>query len=123
MNDTHEHAPSTPHANDPHTGPHGHQEMHLKLYYGIGLALLFLTGFTVFLSYVDFGSQQRNIVIALLVATFKVSMVGAVFMHLKGEKPTVWRFLYFTAFFVMGLFILTYFDWVDPIYGTAHNVH
>ena len=123
MNDTHEHAPSTPHANDPHTGPHSHHEMHFKLYYGIGLALLFLTGFTVFLSYVDFGSQQRNIVIALLVATFKVSMVGAVFMHLKGEKPTVWRFLYFTAFFVMGLFVLTYLHWVDPIYGTAHNVH
>jgi caa(3)-type oxidase subunit IV len=123
MNDTHEHAPSTPHANDPHAGPHSPHEMHLKLYYGVGLALLFLTGFTVFLSYVDFGSQQRNIVIALLVATFKVSMVGAVFMHLKGERPTVWRFLYFTAFFVMGLFVLTYLHWVDPIFGTTPNVH
>ena len=123
MNETHEHAPSTPHANDPHTGPHSHHEMHLKLYYGVGFALLFLTGFTVFLSYVDFGSQQRNIVIALLVATFKVSMVGAVFMHLKGERPTVWRFLYFTAFFVMGLFFLTYLHWVDPIFGTTPNVH
>ena len=97
--------------------------MHLKLYYGIGAALLALTGFTVFLSYVDFGSQKRNIVIALLVAAFKVSMVGAVFMHLKGEKATVWRFLYFTAFFVTGLFLLTYFHWEDPIWGTTLNHH
>jgi caa(3)-type oxidase subunit IV len=85
--------------------------------------LLFLTGFTVFLSYVDFGSQHRNIVIALLVAAFKVSLVGAVFMHLKGERPTIWRFLYFTAFFVLGLFLLTWFHWADPIFGTTQNVH
>ena len=105
------------------TGTHGHHDMHLKLYYGIGITLFALTGFTVFLSYVDFGSQQRNIVIALLVAAFKVSLVGAVFMHLKGEKSTVWRFLYFTAFFVAGLFLLTYFHWADPIWGTTLNHH
>jgi caa(3)-type oxidase subunit IV len=109
---------------DPHAAhAHGHHEMHLKLYYGIGITLLALTGFTVFLSYVDFGSQQRNIVIALLVAAFKVSLVGAVFMHLKGEKATVWRFLYFTAFFVAGLFLLTYFHWADPVWGTTLNKH
>jgi caa(3)-type oxidase subunit IV len=124
MSDTHEHAPSTSQPTDPHASvAHGHHEMHLKLYYGIGITLLFLTGFTVFLSYVDFGSQQRNIVIALLVAAFKVSLVGAVFMHLKGEKATVWRFLYFTAFFVLGLFLLTYLHWVDPVFGTSSNVH
>ncbi len=128
MSDSQEHAhdhglATSSHAADPHAGPHGSHEMHFKLYYGIGLTLLFLTGFTVFLSYVDFGSQQRNIIIALLVAAFKVSLVGAVFMHLKGERPTVWRFLYFTAFFVMGLFLLTYFHWADPIYGTSANQH
>ena len=44
-------------------------------------------------------------------------------MHLKGEKATVWRFLYFTAFFVTGLFLLTYFHWADPIWGTTLNRH
>ena len=114
------HVAETPHA---HASSHDHHEMHLKLYLGIGVALLLLTGFTVFLSYVDFGSQERNIVIGMLVASFKVSLVGAVFMHLKGEKATVWRFLYFTAFFVLGLFLLTYFHWADPIYGTSYNEH
>ena len=124
MSDSHHHPPAS-HGNpvDPHAGPHAPHEMHLKLYYGIGAALLFLTAFTVFLSYVDFGSQHRNIVIALIVAAFKVSLVGAVFMHLKGEKPTVWRFLYFTAFFVTGLFLLTYFHWIDPIFGSSLNQH
>jgi caa(3)-type oxidase subunit IV len=122
MSEAHSHHSPPTAAPDPHAGtPHSHHDMHLKLYYGIGAALLFLTGFTVFLSYVDFGSQHRNIVIALLVAAFKVSLVGAVFMHLKGEKATVWRFLYFTAFFVAGLFLLTYFHWADPIWGTTSN--
>jgi caa(3)-type oxidase subunit IV len=120
----HSAAPAHGTVTDPHVAhEHGNHEMHFKLYYGIGATLLALTGFTVFLSYVDFGSQKRNIVIALLVAAFKVSMVGAVFMHLKGEKATVWRFLYFTAFFVTGLFLLTYFHWADPIWGTTLNRH
>ena len=134
MSDTHSHPPGAVSDSHSHAAPasaahaeshagHGHHEMHLKLYWGIGLALIFLTGFTVFLSYVDFGSLHRNFVVAMLVAAFKVSLVGAVFMHLKGERPTIWRFLYFTAFFVLGLFVLTWLHWVDPIFGTTVNVH
>ena len=42
----------------------------------VGIALILFTAFTVLLSYVDFGSMQRNMVIGMLVATFKVSLVG-----------------------------------------------
>jgi heme/copper-type cytochrome/quinol oxidase subunit 4 len=72
---------------------------------------------------VDFGSRSRNIIIAMIVATIKVGFVGAVFMHLKGEKKTIWRPLFFTAFFVAGLFLLTLLHWYDPIFSTAHNEH
>ena len=135
MSDSHSHLPAASSAGhtagaasaDPHAHSsahdHGHHDMHLKLYIGIGIALILLTGFTVFLSYVDFGSQARNMVVGMIVATFKVSLVMAIFMHLKGERPTIWRFLYFTAFFVLGLFLLTLLHWVDPIFGTSLNVH
>ncbi len=53
----------------------------------------------------------------MLVATFKAGLVAAIFMHLKGERITIWRFLFFTAIFVAGLFFLTLFHWVDPIGG------
>lgn len=119
----HHHPPADP--NDPHAIPPEawHIASHMKLYWGIGFALFFLTLVTVWLSYIDFGTPTRNIVIAMAVATFKVSLVGAVFMHLKGERPTIWRFLYFTAFFVAGLFLLTAFHWYDPIWGTSWNEH
>jgi caa(3)-type oxidase subunit IV len=124
MSDSPDHPPAPA---DPHAAPHTPHEMHVKLYVGIGAVLVALTGFTVFLSYVNFdklfGGHNWNMVIGMFVATFKVCLVGAIFMHLKGEKPTVWRFLYFTAFFVLGLFLLTAFAIQDPIFGTSHNHH
>ena len=107
-----------------HSGSaHGSHDMHLKLYWTIGGALIVLTAFTVALSYIDFGTRSRNIVVAMAVAAFKVSLVGAIFMHLKGERPMVWKFLYFAAIFVLGLFLLTLLAWADPIFGTNYNMH
>ena len=124
MSDSHDHgpAPAASHETAAH-GAHGHaHEMHLKLYLGIGAALIVLTVVTVWLSYIDFdkliGGRGWNIIIALIVATFKVGLVAAIFMHLKGEKATIWRFLYFTIFFVAGLFFLTWLHYIDPIFGT-----
>ena len=102
---------------------HSHHEAHTKLYLFVGGALFFLTLVTVWLSYWDFGSHTRNIAVGMALATFKVSLVGAIFMHLKGEKPLIWKFLYFTAFFVLGLFLLTALAWIDPIFGTTRNLH
>ena len=122
MSDSHEHAKDSAPAT---SADHGHSahDMHLGLYLGVGGFLLVATAITVFLSYVDFGSRGRNIIIAMIVATVKVGFVGAVFMHLKGEKKTIWRPLFFTAFFVLGLFLLTLLHWYDPIFSTLHNEH
>src|SRR5260221_6879152 len=114
------HAPENIHAagagTDPHFDP-AHMAKHVRGYLAVGAILIVFTGLTVFLSYVDFGSIKANWIIAMVVATFKVSLVGAIFMHLKGEKWTIWRFLFFTAFFVSGLFLLTLFHWADPIFS------
>jgi caa(3)-type oxidase subunit IV len=100
-----------------------HIAKHLKGYFVVGGILIVFTGITVALSYVDFGSLAANWIIAMAVATFKVGLVGAIFMHLKGERWTIWQFLLFTAFFVLGLFLLTLLAWEDPIWGTFYTTH
>jgi cytochrome c oxidase subunit 4 len=125
------HLPSTPAPADPHAPvahDRGHDDAahvakHVQGYLIVGAILLAGTGLTVYLSYVDFGSQNWNIIVAMIVATFKAGLVAAIFMHLKGERVTIWRFLFFTAFFVFGLFMLTLFHYVDPITGTTHTHH
>ena len=88
---------------------------HIRGYLMVGGTLLLFTAITVALSYVNFGTQKANIAVALLVATFKAGLVAAIFMHLSNEKRMIYRILMFTAFFVLGLFFLTYLAWYDPV--------
>jgi caa(3)-type oxidase subunit IV len=67
------------------------------------------------LSYVNFGTQKANIVVAMVLATFKAGCVAAIFMHLKSEKWTIYRFLLITVLFAIGLFFLTALAFHDPI--------
>jgi caa(3)-type oxidase subunit IV len=90
-------------------------QKHVRGYLMVGAALLVCTGITVALSYVDFGTRKANIAVAMLLAAFKAGLVGAIFMHLAAEKRLIYRVLIFTAFFVLGLFWLTYLHWYDPI--------
>ena len=113
--------PTAETAHDPHLAEHMAQ--HVRGYFVVGGVLIFFTAVTVWLSFVDFGSIKANWIIAMAVATFKVGLVGAIFMHLKGERWTIWQFLLFTAFFAAGLFLLTLLAWGDPIWGTHHTLH
>ncbi|HVF71699.1 MAG TPA: cytochrome C oxidase subunit IV family protein [Chthoniobacterales bacterium] len=88
---------------------------HVRKYLMVGATLITFTAITVWLSYVDFGSQKMNVSVAMLVATFKAALVAAIFMHLSNEKRMIYRILVFTAFFVLGLFFLTYLAWYDPV--------
>src|SRR6476659_8343328 len=105
---------------------------HVTRYLIVGGLLLFFTVLTVALSYVDFGGffswlfhvnispaagAKLNITVAILVATFKATLVALIFMHLAAEKRLIYRVLIFTGFFVIGLFWLTFFAWYDyPIF-------
>jgi len=126
MSDSHPPVTQDPHppaASDAHADEHHDFWQHCRLYLWIGGILFLFTIITVGLSYVNFGTPRANMLIALGVATFKVSLVGAVFMHLKGEVKTVWRPILFTLFFVSGLFLLTLFAWYDPIFTSLHAHH
>jgi len=121
MSDSHDHGKEVSHGSD--KGHDGHHSMHYGLYLGVGGILILGTILTVWLSYKDFGSRSNNIIVAMIVATIKVGFVAAIFMHLKGEKWTIWKFLIFTAIFVAGLFFLTLLHWTSPIPGTTYNIH
>ena len=92
-----------------------HVNKHVKGYILVGGLLLFCTGLTVAFSYVNFGTQKANIVVAMILATFKAGCVAAIFMHLKSEKWTIYRFLLITVVFAIGLFLLTALAFHDPI--------
>jgi caa(3)-type oxidase subunit IV len=92
-----------------------HVDAHVKGYVMVGALLGFCTVLTVGLSYVNFGTPGANIIVAMVLATFKVGCVGAIFMHLKSEKWTIYRILLITVVFAIGLFALTGLAFSDPI--------
>ncbi len=91
-----------------------HFDKHIKLAIGVFLALLVLTVATVLASYIHLG-HMGNIVLALIVATFKATLVAGVFMHLIGEKRVVFQVLIFAFIFFAGLIALTLFTYGDSV--------
>ena len=71
-------------------------------------ALLLLTVVTVLASFVDLGLW--NVVVALLIASVKASLVALFFMHLKGESPLVWGFALVPIVFLALILIGTLTD-------------
>jgi len=62
-------------------------EDHSGNYKKVLWALLVLTAVTVYVGVkVDFGTRAANIVIGVLIAVVKASLVTAIFMHMKYEK-------------------------------------
>src|ERR1041385_4941221 len=85
---------------------------HVRGYLIIGGTLLLGTILTVLASYLDLG-HGLNIVLALVIATVKASLVALFFMHLISEKQMIYTVLGFTAFFFAGLMGLILFGTHD----------
>jgi cytochrome c oxidase subunit 4 len=95
----HDHAAGVDHV--PHVLP-------LSTYIATWLALIVLTALTVAASYFNFGTW--NLVIALLIATTKASVVAAIFMHLRYDRKFHTIIFSFSLIF-LGIFIaFTMFD-------------
>lgn len=86
---------------------------HIRLYYKIGAALLVLTVVTVAVSYVDFAVPMA-IVVALIVAITKGSLVASYFMHLIGERRSIYAALALTGVFFIVLLLI-------PILGHSNT--
>ena len=80
----------------------------VPFYVAVFLGLLFLTGMTVGQSYVDLG--KLNIVIVILIATLKASLVVTFFMHLKWDNKFNALIFLSTIFFIGVFFAYTLND-------------
>lgn len=65
----------------------------------------------------DLGSRSMNIAFGMLIATIKASLVMLIFMHLKNERGLIYKFLAFTVIFAIGLFVLSYLGFADPLHS------
>jgi cytochrome c oxidase subunit 4 len=118
---------STEHAHSEHADD-GAVHVHIastRFYVGIFVALVFFTIVTVKVSYYDFGSA--NIIIALLVATMKASLVATFFMHLRHDR--LFNTISFLgAFLFLAIFILLSYDdlgrrgHLDNSFGGSHDL-
>jgi len=80
-------------------------------------ALLGLTIVTVAVSYLQLNVIQA-VILALIIATVKGSLVACYFMHLLHEKQLIYFFLIMTVAFFIGLMFLPLLGHSDPIMGT-----
>lgn len=80
--------------------PHPHS---VWLYWGVFFTLVFLTIVTVFVGQYDFG--KLNIVLALLIAGTKASLVMGIFMHLLFDSKFL-AVIAATSLVFLSLFIL-----------------
>lgn len=80
----------------------------LRIYLGIGMVLLILTGVTVAVAQVDLG--PFNLVVAMTIAAIKASLVALYFMHLRYDSK-VYAILFVVTLLLLASFIIfTMFD-------------
>lgn len=86
---------------------HGHEDIkkHVKIYKMVFGALMLLTVLTVAVAYMHLPLALA-VVVALLIASFKGTLVAGFFMHLFQEKPVILWTLLLTVFFFFVLLLI-----------------
>ncbi|MBE7495184.1 MAG: cytochrome C oxidase subunit IV family protein [Verrucomicrobiaceae bacterium] len=90
-------------------------QKHVKKYLLIGGILLAATAATIAIAFYEFPTHSMNIIVGMIVATIKASLVALIFMHLNHERPLIYKFLAFTTVFCVVLFVLFIFSNADPL--------
>ena len=102
-------------SNDPHE-----IKEEVRRYLMVFGALLFLTIVTVGVKYLHLNIVKA-IILALIIATIKASLVACYFMHLISERKVVYAVLICTVTFFIGLMFLPAFEHHDVIYGSEYT--
>jgi cytochrome c oxidase subunit IV len=82
-----------------------------SIYYMVFAALLFFTALTVGVTYIEMG--RLNLVIALLIAITKATLVVLFFMNVKNSSPLTKLFVVAGLFWMGLLVLLTFSDYVS----------
>ena len=85
-----------------------HHIIPIQTYLKVFGALMFLTVLTVAVTYIDLGSF--NIVLAMLIAIIKSTLVLLFFMHLYYDNKTNLMFFLASILFMIIFITFTYFD-------------
>jgi cytochrome c oxidase subunit 4 len=90
----------------------------VRTYILVFVALMILTVITVAVSYLDL-SVFGAIVVALIVASIKGSLVACYFMHLIAEKAIIYWSLGITVVLFLVLMLVPIFTDIDKLPGTV----
>jgi cytochrome c oxidase subunit 4 len=90
-------------------GDHVPHVLSVNTYLKTWAALLVLTGVTVGASYVNLG-HSGNVVVALLIAAIKATVVAAIFMHLRYDKKFNSIIIMMSGLFLAVMIIFTMAD-------------
>lgn len=90
------------------------KKQHIRKYIIVFASLLVLTLVTVAVASLHL-SVTAAIMVALLIASVKGSLVASYFMHLISEKKMIYMTLVFTALFLAVLMALPLFHNANPI--------
>ena len=92
-----------------------HVEKHIRQYLIVFFALMVLTVITVLVSRIDLGIIG-GIVVAMIIASVKGTLVAGVFMHLFSDKrKVIYAVLIYTGIFMLVLFLLTSLSFADSL--------
>ncbi len=104
------------HAQDEHIAPESHI-VPVSLYVGIWATLMVCTGLTVFAASIDLGIF--NIVVALVIATLKGTLVVLFFMHLRYSTKLTMVTVIAAVFWLFILFSLSMTDYLTRAWSTS----
>ncbi len=98
---------------------------HIRTYMKVAAALGVLTVITVAVSYVDFWGVPIAVIVALIIAGTKGSLVASFFMHLIGERKMIYWSLILTVIFFLALIFLPLLGHADRLgeYYTVPNAN
>jgi len=88
-------------------------------YLAVGIGLLVLTAITVAAASLNVG-LALGILVALLIATIKGSLVASFFMHLASEKKFIYALLLLTLLFLVAMMGLILAGRYDLYEGMQH---